>query len=270
MQTTRLNYRSSAPTTDFYMGADIVAQSESGNYSVVRVSAAAINRGGTSSYSNYQGSHTAAIDGEGQARFSGIMASGVALNATRWDVKADIQVSHNSDGTRGAVTLRQTISGWFSNVQTASLSGFPRISRRPSAPGTPVITPILGTNDFQAAWSPSTDNGDSPISAYLLRRWNNAEGTGAYIDHSANNTSRVLSGLVPGNTYRFGVYARNASPDNNGYSVMSTARVITTLTYMWVKVSGVWRRAIPYVKVAGKWKRANVFTKSAGVWKRGA
>lgn len=267
MQTTRISFRSGAPTTDYYHGADIVAQSPAGNYTVVRVSATAYNRGNSSSVSNYNGAHTAAIDGyAGAAQFAGKMASGYPTNALRWDTAVDIAVGHDAAGNMGGVTLRQTVSGWFSNVQTAYFGGFPRIPKRPSIPGTPVASDVLPTS-LRLTWTASTDNAGSAIDGYLVRRWDNPEGTGSYVDSFENNLTRVLTGLTPGKQYRFVVYAHNNSYDQ--YSVASTAIVVRTLSGMWTKWEGAWKRTVPFVKVAGVWRAVSVFVKDAGVWKRG-
>ena len=269
MQTTRMSFRSGAPTTDFYHGADIIAQSQAGNYSVVRVSATAINRGSTGSYDNGQGSHTAAIDGYDHAQHWGTMPSGYGTGATRWDVTKDIGIPHDSAGFMGGVTLRQTISGWFNNVQAVALYGFARIPKRPTPPSTPWFTEILPTS-VRVNWFFGGDQGGSPIDGYLLRYWPNAAGTGNYVDVSQQMSgSQVVTGLTPGKEYRFIVYAHNGSVENGGYSEGSGAAVVRTLSGMWVKYQSAWRRTVPYVKVAGVWRTVSVFIKDAGTWKRG-
>jgi len=271
-QTRRITYNGGSPSTEYGEGADLVAQSEAGNYSVIRVSATAINRGDTSSFSNNQGAHTAAIDGAGQTQRTGTISGGVGGGAVRWDQSVDLSIGHDSRGFQGGVTLRQTISGWHNNVQTAALSGFPRIPKRPpSSPTVPTFDQVLPTS-VRVSWTwPGGDDGGRPIDAYLLRYWPNAAGTGAYIDHSyaANSGPRVVAGLTPGQQYRFVVYAHNAAQDNNGFSDPSPAAVIRTLSGMWIKIAGVWKRTVPYVKVAGKWRTVSVFIKDKGVWKRG-
>ena len=269
-QTRRITYNGSSPSTEYGLGADMIAQSQAGNYSVIRVSATAINRGNTSSFKNDQGAHTAAADGYGQTQRTGTIPSGVGAGATRWDQSVDLNIGHDGDGYSAGVTLRQTISGWHSNVQATTFAGYPRIPKRPrSVPSTPTFDQVLPTS-VRVTWSWSGDNGGQGITGYLLRYWPNAEGTGAYIDHSfANNGQRVVSGLTPGQQYRFIVYANNGTPDNGGYSNPSGAAVVRTLSGMWTKYLGVWRRTVPYVKVAGVWKTVSVFIKDAGIWKRG-
>lgn len=268
MQTSRINFRSGTPTTDFYLGADLVGQSASGNYSVIRVSITAVNRGGSGSYTNSSGSHTAGIDGYGQVQHNGTLPSGVGTGQTRWDETADIRVAHDGNGYLGGVTLRQSISGWFDNVQTTFLSGFPRITRRPSPPSKPRFSKILPTS-VVVGWDFTGDQGGSSIDGYLVRYWSNAAGTGPYTDVSQNLTEpRTVSGLTPGKDYRFVVYAHNGSGDNNGYSNPSPAAVVRTLSGLWVKYQNEWRRVSPYIKVNGVWKPVTVFIKAANVWKR--
>jgi hypothetical protein len=271
-QTRRITYDTTPtdPKTEYGEGADVISQSQAGNYSVVRVSATCINRGSTGAFSNYNGTHTAAIDGYGgSASRSGTMPSGVPNGGVRWDVSADITIAHDSAGNKSAVTLRQTVSGWYSNVKTASFGGFTRIPKRPSPPGTPVATLILPTS-IDISFTASTDDAGSAITGYLVRYWPNPEGTGAYTDVSETNTLvRTIPGLTPGSQYRIVVYAKNGSADNGGYSNVSGAIVVRTLSGMWFKDAGVWKRAAVFVKNSGLWKTVAVFIKDAGVWKRG-
>ena len=40
------------------------------------------------------------------------------------------------------------------------------------------------------------------------------------------------------------------------------------LNAVYLKIAGVWVKAIPYIKVAGEWKKAISYTKVAGEWKK--
>lgn len=145
----------------------------------------------------------------------------------------------------------------------------PPPTKRPSPPGAPTFSEITPTS-VKVTWGASTDNGGSPIDSYLLRYWPNAAGTGPYVDHSSrNDRSRVVTGLTPGNEYRFVVFAHNGSPDNSGFSNPSAAKVVRMAGIVWVRVSGTWRRALPYVRVNGVWKAALPYTRQNGTWKQG-
>lgn len=269
-QTGRQLFTGSAPSTEYHQGADIIAQSQAGNYSIVRMSITAFNVGSTGSFSNDNGAHTGAIDGYApQNQRAGTLPSGYPFGAVRWDQYVDITIAHDAAGNRGNVTLRQTVSGWHpTDVRTVAFGGFPRIPKKPSAPGTPVASEVLPTS-LRLTWTASSDNGGSTIVGYLVRRWDNPEGTGTPVDDYVASTAltRVMSGLTPGKEYRWAVYARNGSHDQ--YSVASTAIVVRTLSGMWLKVSGTWRRVAVWVKSSGTWKAAATFIKHSGSWKRG-
>ena len=144
----------------------------------------------------------------------------------------------------------------------------PTIPKKPSPPGEPKFTEVLPTS-VKVSWTASTNNGGSPIDAYLLRYWPNAEGSGPYVDHStSNNLTRTVTGLTPGKTYRFVVYAHNGSADNGGFSLPSPAKTVRLLVGVRVKIAGVWKLAIPYIKVEGEWVMATPFIKVAGKWKK--
>lgn len=143
----------------------------------------------------------------------------------------------------------------------------PRIPKKPSQAGTPYFSETLPTS-LRVSWGGSGDNGGSDIKGYLLRYWPNAEGSGNYVDHSfENNTSRMVYGLTPGTVYRFVVFARNSSADNNGYSIQSGANTIRMLSGGRVKINGAYRLALPYVKHGGVWRIATPFVKHNGIYR---
>lgn len=147
-------------------------------------------------------------------------------------------------------------SGW------ATMGVIDTLNVVPSAPGTPTLTNVMPTT-LTVSWAASTDNGGSAIDSYLLRYWDVANPT-AYVDHSsANNLTREVTGLIPGKTYGFVVFAHNAV----GYSVKSAESDVQMLAGVWVNVAGVWKLAIPYVNVDGVWKMAVPYVNVNGVWK---
>lgn len=186
-----------------------------------------------------------------------------------WYYDSTFSVGHDSAGN--ASFWLNADARFGSSVGTAAVGsgnqGLPRIPKRPSAPGTPQFTEQLPTS-LRVSWAGSSDNAGSGIDGYLLRYWPNAEGTGAYTDHSQqNNTSRVVTGLQPGSWYRFRVYAHNGAADNNGYSNPSSDAVIRMLSGGRIRVAGVYKTAIPYQRVSGAYKLALPFVKRSGAWK---
>ncbi len=156
------------------------------------------------------------------------------------------------------------------SVGTASINsgwqGLPRIPKRPSQPGTPQFTNVLPTS-LTVSWAGSSDNAGSGIDGYLLRRWDGQSAAGAYVDNFANNTSRTVTGLTPGNWYTFGVYAHNGSADNGGYSTVSALATIRMIAGGRIRVAGVYKTALPYQRVSGVYKLTLPFVKRSGAWK---
>jgi len=267
MATLRVSRRSSAPTTDYNLYADLVSQDQAGNYSTIYYWVQAINRGGSSSYSGYVGSQTGEIAGMGGGGHSGTMPSGVPAGGQRWyDGPWGVNVGHNSEGFVGSISTLQRVN-WpnaFSYADGGSTIDPPRIPKPPTTPGTPVASEILPTS-MRLTWAASSDNRGAAIDHYLVRRYETSDGTGAFVDDIANNLTRVLTGLVPGKTYSFRVYAHNGSA--GGYSPSSAVLTVATLAPVWVKVGGLWKYGIPYVKVSGEWKIGLPFVKKDGIWK---
>lgn len=171
------------------------------------------------------------------------------------------------------VAYGQNVEFGLNDTGTYGLNGYSNMSAsisravRPSAPGTPTFT-NPGPTSVTVSWSASTSNGGSAIDGYLLRYWPNAAGTGSYVDHSqSNNTSRTVSGLVPGNSYRFVVYAHNGSADNSGYSNSSPAAVYLAAGVVRIHVDGTYKMAIPYVHTDGQYRLAVPYVHSDGAYK---
>lgn len=271
MGTTRISRGSgSAPTTDFYTECDWVSQNQAGNYSTLHIWVKAVNRGSTSSYDSGQGSHIGQVDNVGYNGHSGTLPSGVGTNATRWyDGPWAYNVSHDANGYLGNLTVRQIISGWFSFNDTAVLPAPARIPKRPGSPTNLRASNIL-PQSMTIQFNAPVDNGGSGLVSYLLRRWDTSNGTGTYTDYPGLDGLVNVTGLTPGKTYSWGVYARNSSADNNGYSNVSGLLVATTLAPARIKVAGVYVYAVPYIKVLGVYKAALPFIKVGGAWKPSA
>ena len=267
MGTVRVVRTSGAPTTEYDFECDWVSQSQAGNYSTLYIQIRAVNRGGTSSFSNIPGSQTCQVDGVAAPAHSGTMPSGYANGAQRWyDGPYGFNVGHDANGNLGALGLHQIISGWFSFNDAGSLPAPARIPKPPTAPGTPVASNILPTS-VTLTWTASTDNKGSAIDGYIVRRWDTIDGSGPFVDDTlANNLSRTLTGLTPGKGYTFGILAHNGSA--GGYSVVSTTIVVTTLAPARLKVGGSYKYGIPYIKVAGAYKVGLPSLKSSGVYKQ--
>ena len=140
------------------------------------------------------------------------------------------------------------------------------MAEAPSAPGTPTASEVL-PQSMRISWTASSDNGGATITSYKLRRYETSDGTGSYTDTDSNNLSRVISGLTPGKTYSWRVYAYNAY-NANGYSPASGLLVIATMAPARLKVGGVYKYGIPYVKVSGVYKIGLPYVKRAGAYRQ--
>lgn len=72
----------------------------------------------------------------------------------------------------------------------------------------------------------------------------------------------TVTGLSPSTRY----YFRSRTRNSVGWSDWSASTSVKTLAGVRVKVSGVWRSAVPYVRVAGVWKVARPWGKQSGYW----
>lgn len=132
----------------------------------------------------------------------------------------------------------------------------------PTAPGRPSVTNIT-TTSARVGWSTPSSNGGSSVIGYQLQRYKGTSTSGTPESATSHTGAVTVTGLVPGTQYTFRVRARNA----NGYGPYSTARTIRTKNVVWVRVSGVWKQAVPYVKHNGVWKEATAMVRHNGVWR---
>lgn len=265
MATRRIAVTVASPSTEFDTDADLISQDQAGNFSTVYYWVGAINRGNTTSFYGSSGTQTATVAGGGGSGHGGTIPKPVATGAQRWyDGPWAVNIGHDANGNLGAVDIAQTITWAWNRTDHGSIGPFPRIPKKPSVPGTPIATHVLPTS-LQLDWTASTDNAGSAIDGYLVRRWLGSTMTGTYTDVSQTNTlTRTDSGLTPGTTYTYGIYAHNGSAA--GYSLVSAGVTVKTIAPVHFKVAGVWKYAVPYVKVAGVWKMAQPWVKAGGIW----
>lgn len=144
------------------------------------------------------------------------------------------------------------------------------VAVRPGIPGVPVFTNLTPTS-VTVSWAESPTNGGSSIIDYKLRRWNDGTpGHGPFTDSDSNSSTRNVTGLTPGKTYGFAVYARNKSDDNDGYSDPGPGDTVQMLAGAWIRVGGVWKVAIPYIRTGtNQWKMALPYVRTGtNQWKQ--
>lgn len=264
MVTRRIDISESGPNTEFVTDADMVSQSQAGNYSTVYYYVGAVNLGGTGSYSGDSGTQAAWVGGQGGGGHAGTIPSGVGTGVTRWyDGPYAVNLGHDANGYRGADQVQQNVSGWYPlRVDYGSIGPYPRIPK-PPVPPYGVAPKNITPTSVSVDWKWSGDSGGIAVDSYLVRRWNGQTATGTFTDvYSGPNAPYLDKTVQPGAWYTYGVYAHNGV----GYSAISGTASIKTLAPVHLKYQGVWHYAVPYVKVSGVWKMAMPYTKVAGVW----
>lgn len=130
----------------------------------------------------------------------------------------------------------------------------------PEAPTTKAPTKITHTSmEFDMD---DNGNGGSAITNRYYQISTASNFSGAKDQALPSSGTVVEDDLLPGVLYYFRARVRNAV----GYSAYGTTRSAKTLPGAWVKVGGVWMRAVPYVRVAGAWVPAIPHVKVAGAW----
>lgn len=134
------------------------------------------------------------------------------------------------------------------------------IARPPAAPTSKVPTNI-GPTSMTFDIDDGSNNGASITGRYYqYSKLSNFSGASDIALPSSGTVTR--NDLDPNTLY----YWRGRTKNSAGYSPYSTARSATTLAAAWVKVSGVWKRAILFIKVSGTWKQVVLYGKKAGAW----
>lgn len=148
-------------------------------------------------------------------------------------------------------------SGWSSvrSVKTYAV---------PDAPAAVTFTNIKQST-VDAAFKDNANNGLTITTRQITYNTTNSPtAAGAVTVTSDGSTS--ISGLDAGMKYYFWARTYNSI----GWSAYSPVSTVQLLAGAWVKVAGVWVRAVPYVRVAGVWKVADVYVNQGGYWKGSA
>lgn len=225
-----------------YLDVSLVSQNGAANQSVLRWAVGMLNPNGqTGWFNDYTASWSVNIAGGGA---SGAFNWPNAGTRSRELSAGYITMGHDAEGYLPAFSNSAYIDTPHSAMGDGGVSLWadaPRIAKRPAPAGVPTFSEI--TNDsVRVSWAGSPDSRGAAIDSYLLRIWENTEASGPYTDHSTQlNTSRVVTGLTPGKTYTFGVYAHNgATYDSGGFANVSPVATVSLLAGVFVSDGTTW------------------------------
>lgn len=255
-----------SPSTQFWLEADIIGQSISGNYSTVRCYLRAANgpSGNTTSQFNNFGAQIGFIDGIGEfGRHQGqpFLPAGYAQNQTRWhDGPFDVNVGHDGNGYLNGINLRMRLA--YGNVNgdwTAWMGGFPRIPKPPAAP-TPIGFDQIMPTSMRYRFSANSDNGAAVEEWQAQIATNSAFTTGVQTVSSSGTTT--FTNLTPATTY----YARSRGRNVAGWGAWSLTLSAMTASGAYVSLNGSWLPVPVYVSDGTNWNVAELQVSNGTSW----
>jgi hypothetical protein len=128
-----------------------------------------------------------------------------------------------------------------------------------AAPGIVQISEVTQTS-VRATFADPADTGGAPVLERQLGWSNSAAGNPTTTATYGGSTT--VAGLTPGLTY----YFRSRTRNSVGWSPWSAATSVMLIAGAYVKVGGVWKKAVPYVKVGGVWKAHRPWGRQFGYW----
>lgn len=196
------------------------------------------------------------------------------VNGARWTgvvnnvgVSGTYSISGAQTVTLGSwtVTTNQTVSAHIDSTGTVGLGGPADISHAVSRATVPGVTSPIGIDQvdmvsFRYRFSAGS-NGGAAIDSYQIGYGLSSGNPTTFISSGGTST---ITGLSPGTTY----YVWSRAHNSVGYSPWSARLSTTTVAGGWVRVAGVWKKAIAWVRVAGVWKKAQPWVRVSGTWKK--
>lgn len=230
MGTTRIGpVNKNSPATGFRLEADVISQNATTNSSVIRFNLVAVNNGNSGSNFADGGNQVGYIQGYEFGRHSAdpFLPSGFGTGATRWNDQWDLTVYHDSNGYYYGGNPQVSMYLGYGSVNETHYGNVPvpRIARTPAQMQAPWVAGITPTSMYLSWVLP--DNRGSALDQIILRYWYTPDTSGPFGQYilGGNNTNYTPTDLIPGATYYWAVYARNAV----GYSERSPLTVTTTL-----------------------------------------
>lgn len=167
------------------------------------------------------GAFTLPAGGNGNQYVAQVVSGGYATGGTA-------QITIDCDGAfyfgRGGSGDTYDAGGY---VGAGALGGAYNYAQAPTAPRTLSVTPGVGAANL--SWVIPLDDGDTPITGYMVIRATNAGfSTGVVGFDISPATSYTVTGLTPGTTYWFQVRAKNAVT-TLGSSTSQPSNIVSTL-----------------------------------------
>jgi hypothetical protein len=192
----------------------------------------------------------------------------IAYNKSNTTSGATIVTSDRSTSLTG-LSPKTTYYVWARTFNSKGWSGWSAVRSAktlavPDAPAAVTFTNIKQSS-VDAAFKDNANNGASITNRQIIyNTTNNPTAAGAVTVTSDGSTS--ILNLDAGMKYYFWARTYNSV----GWSAYSAGSSVQLLAGAWVKVNGVWVRAVPYVRVAGVWKVAEMYVNQGGYWKQSA
>lgn len=235
----------------YHLDANLVAQSQAGNYSTIQIHLYAIADSGWSGFAS--GIGWSASGNSGTFSFNGGGDIEIAVY--------NINVGHDSNGYySGTATAHvndtgtETLGGPVDLAQAISV---PRIPKVPSAPGISIASVVARTVSITV--TAPADNGGSSITKYTVQYSADGGSTWAGAQYGG---STVYTNLPPG-TYKFRAFATNAI--GNGAIAMTGSTTLRSGGK--VRQGGAWRTGLGKVRAGGSMHDPIVKVRAAGAWK---
>ncbi len=218
-------------------------------------------------------SYSVVIDGSTRASYSGnVNTTDVGYYEAHYLASGSYTVTHNADGGKTIYSSASCSGGGPVGPGEGSCGGYLQLTTIPRAAS---ITTFTGSNvdeDLSVGYTKYVNNwsyylrltlsDNTQIDRFLY----NTSGTTFRLSEAAKNIIYNAAGNNDTITVKAIIETWNGSSKIGESSAISNTLNISR--NIWVKVSGTWKRGIPYVNVNGVWKKGIPYIKINGEWKK--
>lgn len=229
---------SGPPQTQFWLEADWVSQSQSGNYSVLGVWMVAANGPSSNSSAHFDGwgrqyAYTPDIDFD-DYQAEPFLPSGYSANQIRWNRYSEHVFYHDAGGYGASVDFSMRVYGFADVHEYGSIEAPPRILKPPTAPRNLTVQNLSATNAGVMYDPPANLNG-STLTGYTAKwyeyvsifnqqlRWTDTQSNG----YTSPENGVLGPALKPNTRYIVSIYA-NSSAGNGAPALISLTTLPTS------------------------------------------